>query len=732
MCLNAKSIVNFHYISGKSFFVSLLLMTMLVFSCFISVFSNGVSPFILGAPDRTVSNETELRDAVNNAPSKTSTIITLNNNISLSTTLIIPTNKDITLTSNNKNGFCTLFNGVIVESGGVLKIDGIIITNSSQSGVIVKENGCLSLYSGEISGNNAYGYMVGVAYAFILRGGGVYNNGTFEMFGGKIFGNIASFSASVEVNGEGGGVYNMGTFKMYGGEISNNFVVTNGGGVYNNGGIFTMSGGTISNNAASHLGGGVFNTGIFDRSGGTISDNRPTDVNDHGDGGHSSGGSSNGNNGVSSGNNSGGSSTNNGGSFNGTGSSGSNGGVTSNDDGFSLREVVIICIGVVGVTLAAVMAILLFTSKTKLGDRDEKQRRLYEYDVKLKINLRHIYSKCFLLFISLLFVVLVSSLFVCVMVNYSSGASLVNVVYVKNEEELRNAVTNASSMESIVIALDNDIVFTDFTRLRIPANSDVTLTSSKTTGYYKILRSITVESGGVLNVDGVIITNEPTGAGGVEVKKGGRLILYSGEISGNSLNGSLDPFVHAYGGGVCNYGVFEMYGGKISSNRALDGEGVGNIFAGNYVGHGGGVANYGTFKMFGGEISGNTARYGGGVYNLRDGVFEMYGGKIWDNCATFSGGGVFSIDSFSWSSGTISGNVALDYNDVYILSDGGSSDGNGSDSGDGGSLPDNPSLSLDGGFSFRDVAFVCVCVGVVVAVLFFVFKKELEFIRKKS
>ena len=355
-------------------------------------------------------------------------------------------------------------------------------------------------------------------------------------------------------------------------------------------------------------------------------------------------------------------------------------------------------------------------------------------------------SRKSLLLTSLLFVVLVSSLFIHVYMNGSSGASLENVVHVKNEEELRNAVSNAPSGSSTVIVLDNDIVFTDFTRLRIPANRDITFTSSKVTGYYKILRYITVGSGGVLRLDGVIVTNEPAGAGGVEVQKGGRLIMYKGEISGNAITGSLDPFMHAYGGGVCNYGTFEMYGGKISNNKALDGEGVGDIFMGNFVGYGGGVANYGTFKMFGGEISGNTARYGGGVYNLREGVFEMSGGEICNNRATSWGGGVYNErGTFNWLGGTISGNIASGYNDVFP--DGGGSsnggndgnsggsdgDGGGSD-GDGGSSVGDNGQSI-GGFGVRCILVVCVVIfvvmGVVLFVLFVYFQKRMRQVEKK-
>ena len=345
-------------------------------------------------------------------------------------------------------------------------------------------------------------------------------------------------------------------------------------------------------------------------------------------------------------------------------------------------------------------------------------------------------SRRSLLLASLLCVVLVFSLVAGLFVNVSSGASLENAVHVKNETELRNAVNNVSSGSSTVIALDNDIVFTDFTRLRISANCDITFTSNKATGYYKILRYITVESDGVLRLDGVIVTNEPAGAGGVVVQRGGRLIMYKGEISGNAIAGSLDPFTHAYGGGVCNYGTFELYGGKISDNKALDGEGVGDIFMGNFVGYGGGVANYGTFKMFGGEISGNTARYGGGVYNLREGVFEMRGGEICNNRATLWGGGVYNArGAFNWLGGTISGNTASDYTDVFPDGGGSSNGGNdgnsGGSGGNGGSSDGNGGISEGDGYSLKDVIIVCVgvvglVVGVVAVGLFFYFGRRMK------
>jgi len=219
-----------------------------------------------------VSNETELRKAVNNAKVGMSVNIILNGDIYLTEgALVIPYGKDITLTSNSTEEFFKLIgtsyggtilleNGYKDRNGGVLRINGIIVTHSGDYnngdydvyGVHVSYYGILILMDGEISNN-------------IGRGGcGVNNYGTFEMYGGVISGNNAKYY--------GGGVFNNGVFKMFGGEIINN-TADMGGGVSSNGysSIFTMSGGTISGNTALSSGGGVYcSAGTFDRLGGEI------------------------------------------------------------------------------------------------------------------------------------------------------------------------------------------------------------------------------------------------------------------------------------------------------------------------------------------------------------------------------------------------------------------------------------------------------------------------------
>lgn len=113
--------------------------------------------------------------------------------------------------------------------------------------------------------------------------GGVANEGTFNLYGGKITGR------------QGSGVYNSGIFNMYGGEVSDCTAYHLGGGVVN-GGTFNMYGGKIRNNTLMNsdgwgdtLGGGVFTGGIFNMYGGEISGN----VADAGGGVSSGGGGGN-------------------------------------------------------------------------------------------------------------------------------------------------------------------------------------------------------------------------------------------------------------------------------------------------------------------------------------------------------------------------------------------------------------------------------------------------------
>lgn len=97
---------------------------------------------ISDAPGIKVSNEMELNYAINNANGPT--VIGLEKEITLTEQLVIPVNKDITLTSTSTSKFFKLIGGdtgrstlgpaeyaqavINVEGSGVLRIDGVFVT----------------------------------------------------------------------------------------------------------------------------------------------------------------------------------------------------------------------------------------------------------------------------------------------------------------------------------------------------------------------------------------------------------------------------------------------------------------------------------------------------------------------------------------------------------------------------------------------------------------------------
>ena len=226
-------------------FVFVLFVIILSFSGFVSVFSS-VSYFVSGADDKMVSNEAELREAVNEAVKPT--VIVLNTNISIRDPLVILKNQEITLTSAD-GMVCriigTVNNWDVIGVDGMLTLDGIIVTHVNGAigrGVVVNNGGTFIMYNGEISGNTVTNY-----------GGGVWNEGTFVMSGGTIANNTATFY--------GGGVYvKSGSFSMTGGMIYGN-TATHGGGVYvENGFVELLNDSVVHSNVASGNGGGVWVT----------------------------------------------------------------------------------------------------------------------------------------------------------------------------------------------------------------------------------------------------------------------------------------------------------------------------------------------------------------------------------------------------------------------------------------------------------------------------------------
>ncbi len=154
----------------------------------------------------------------------------------------------------------TITETIYIESNVNLCLNGHTIQyaqNGYVSVITIGSLGTLNLFDGEAGDGLITG---GTGTVSVVRGtkwfhgGGVYNNGTLNMYGGTIGGN------HLATNGNGGGVYVYdvnATFNMYGGSISGNTVGNHGGGVYSNGSV-TMYSCDISGNTADGVGGGIY------------------------------------------------------------------------------------------------------------------------------------------------------------------------------------------------------------------------------------------------------------------------------------------------------------------------------------------------------------------------------------------------------------------------------------------------------------------------------------------
>ena len=156
-------------------------------------------------------------------------------------------------------------NAAITVTGELtLCLNGKTLKNTaSNTRVIHIDGGTLNLTDCGSTGTITGGSITG-------NGGGVYNQGTFAMYGGKISGNTANIGGGVYVLGDG--------FIMYGGEISNNTAKYNGGGVYNARLNTIIAGGSIKNNTANDSPSG----GIYMNQSITLSGNPVISGNEYG------------------------------------------------------------------------------------------------------------------------------------------------------------------------------------------------------------------------------------------------------------------------------------------------------------------------------------------------------------------------------------------------------------------------------------------------------------------
>ena len=167
--------------------------------------------------------------------------LTLTSDITLTGTWEVPTG----ITNLCLNGHVINANGgrvIYVAAGSTLNLYDCDNTTSHDG--YVDTNSLWHLGAGTGTSKSITGGIITGGSA-----GGVYVEGTFNMYGGSIAGNT---------NGHGGGIYNSssGQVKIINGTIENNYTTAAGAGIHADG-ILKMTGGTIQNNKASGDGGGI-------------------------------------------------------------------------------------------------------------------------------------------------------------------------------------------------------------------------------------------------------------------------------------------------------------------------------------------------------------------------------------------------------------------------------------------------------------------------------------------
>ena len=164
--------------------------------------------------------------------------------------------------------------------------------------------------------------------------------------------------------------------------------------------------------------------------------------------------------------------------------------------------------------------------------------------------------------------------------------------------------------------------------------------------------------------------------GGIMIGNGSTFTMNGGEISGNTANG---------GGGVAIIGsTMVMNGGTISNNSTYKTSGQGSYGAGVYVADyanasGGDILFTPTpasFEMNGGKITGNTALdYGGGVLTFPQQnqkiTININNGEISGNKVTNGSGGAvaafFGVTELNIKGGTLTGNSAYQFGGGVFL-----------------------------------------------------------------
>ncbi len=479
---------------------------------------------------------------------------------------------------------------------------------------------CSETQSGKITGGNISDV-----------GGGIYNQGTFVLYGGSITGNKATK--------RGGGICNEGELNIYGGKISGNISDSNGGGIYNDGEL-NIYGGVISGNTSNIYGGGIYSFGKLYSDGGKITDNIAK---------YEGGGiyiSDNSEEGLIEAVFSGDVTVKDNMQVNDTAQSENNVYVSPSSQ-VKLKDLGEGSFGI-GFCFEGDDEGILIRESSNIDPvfHDFGTRHIFEKDENtLQLHLKEYVYNTSELYIKVKgtdgepneYYISCSCGDVLNDTFFAYVHPICTSVCTHNEAHAPLSFTawefdNALPTESGNYMLTKDIELSDTWK---GWSGDIVICLGGYSITTKMGRVIEITEGSSLTVcdcstdGGGKITGGLISDSGGAIYNCGTLELWSGIITGNSTSVNWEN-VDEDGGAVYNAetGLFNMYGGSIRGNTSYR--------------NGGGVANAGIFNLYGGDISNNYAVLGGGIYST--GILNLLGGSVINNDSSSYGGGVYIAD----------------------------------------------------------------------------------------
>lgn len=578
---------------------------------------------------------------------------------------------------------------------GTLTFDGGSFWNDSSS-LILNYRGTLNMYDGVTLKNNWSGY----------EGAGVYNEQTFNMYGGNIVSNKSK--------GWGAGIGNAGYWfkawpsvvNMYGGTVAYNEAVedalledplTNGkgGGVANNGtSIFNLYGGDIIGNSAALAGGGVYVSDAsssgerfpeFNIYGGTIAGNFVTNGAGVGAGVYANAGLSMASNALVSADNEV--------YLDDTTITVSGpllqGGIVATIDSASTTPGTKVAEVAPGAGTSMADALPHFSLITGATDALFESVRLDAiirgaptcYVVLNDSGVTNYYADFVVAFHTIGLQTGVITMVADDIWKYVPGYRLeatgnVTIVSDGGDWTITRADTNSPSMFYVNFDISNTRGLNNTATLNLGAPGMPGTLTLDGGGFWVPSASLILNYRGTFNMyDGVTLKNNWSGYEGAGIYNEQTVNIFGGNVVSNKTRG--------WGGGIDNAGywykawpsVVNMYGGTIGYNEAIyDPSATFDIPNAIESGNGGGVVNDGTstFNMYGGEIVGNSAGLkGGGIYVTasssggppRTPEVNLFGGTISGNYVTNGlGNGIFADDGLSLASNVV---ISSD-NEVYL------------------------------------------------------------------